>query len=755
MYFQFINACVILLSTKMCLYYTELLFKKTSEVAGMRLEGQRIDRYNLLQLIGSGGMGEVYLAEDPRVEQQVAIKVVRDEVTPYPDPEASKETATLFLREVRAIAKLDHPNILPLFDYGEHLIGTLKITYIVMPFRPEGSLGVWVRQRGGVGGISLQQIAHFLDQATAALQHAHGHQIIHQDVKPSNFLLRSRKENPNYPDLFLADFGIARFYSATSNVSATIRGTPAYMAPEQWRGHPMFATDQYALAVMVYQLLTGRSPFQGGLEQIMYMHLNDRPPLPSTFNSHVPPAIEAVIMRALSKKPEERFPTISEFASAFQQAITQVGPFPNPITPLPLSQPSGELRAILAISEQEARAGTTRILTLPSGRRVSVPIQAGAYEGQVIRLEGQGEATNPAQPPGTLVITLAIDRTKGTASHPSIPETIAAERTYLTNRPAGDAGAVESNQGKAYLGTMPATPPSISGGISRGALTPSSSSFPSIRQDTQLRRGLSRGRAILLIILALLVIGGSVGIFFYITETNQMVTSHANATATAQAMASAAQAKTVATAQAKATATASVVATNPNPYPPRSGTLVLYDPLRDDSSGSGWDKGSKICAFIAGAYHVSATGVNHLNYCFAQATSFSNFAYEVQMKITRGDVGGMIFRADSVNKTYYSFFVDQNGYYGLFACNDKKGGCGKSLVSGKFSPAINQGLNKINLVAVVAMGTTITLYVNHQQLISVNDSTYNLGQIGLVASPGPNTSNPTEVVYSDVKVWSL
>lgn len=705
----------------------------------MRLEGQRINRYNLLQLIGSGGMGEVYLAEDPRVGQQVAIKVIRDEVTLY--PEASRETDTLFLREVRAIAKLDHPNILPLFDYGEHLIGAMKITYIVMPIRPEGSLGGWVRQRGRVGGISLQQIAHLLYQAAAALQHAHDHQIIHQDVKPSNFLLRIGKENPNYPDLLLADFGIARFYSATSNVSATIRGTPAYMAPEQWRGHAVFATDQYALAVMVYQLLTGRAPFQGSLEQIMYMHINDRPSLPSTVNSLIPPAIEAVIMRALSKNPEERFSTVSEFASAFQQAITQMGPFTSPITPLPLSQPSSELYAILAISEQEARTGTTRILTLPGGRRVSVPVQSGAYEGQVIRLEGQDEAADPAQPPGTLVITLAIDRTKGTGSHPSIPETATADETYLINHPSGDAAALAGNQEKADLVTLPATPPSISGGTGRDALTPSSSSFPAISQGTQQRRGLSRGRAIMLIILALLVVGGSIGTFFYITQSNQIALSNANATATAQAMA---------TAAANASATASFIAANPNPYAPGSGTLVLYDPLRNDSSGSGWEQGTNNCAFIAGVYHVSATNTSHLVHCFAQATSFSNFAYEVQMTITMGDVGGMIFRADSVNNAYYVFYVAQNGYYSLFACGQT---C-KSLVS-KFSSSINQGLNKTNLLAVVAMGTTITLYANQKQLASVNDNTYNLGQIGLVASPYANTSDPTEVVYSNARVWSL
>src|SRR6266849_9577979 len=365
---------------KICLYDAKVLFKETSEVGDMRLEGQRINRYNLLQMIGSGGMGEVYLAEDPRVGQQVAIKVVRDEVTLY--PEASRETDTLFLREVKAIAKLDHPNILPLFDYGEHLIGAMKITYIVMPFRPEGSLGVWVRQRGGVGGISLQQIAYLLYQAAAALQHAHDHQIIHQDVKPSNFLLRIRKENPNYPDLLLADFGIAKFYSATSNASATIRGTPAYMAPEQWRGMPVFATDQYALAVMAYQLLVGRPPFHGGLEQIMYMHIHVQPPLPSSFDlgirTRISPAIDTVLMRALEKHAADRFPSVSAFADAFQQASGNRTPDQGQV---PASPPLGainqatataglartELRATLAISSAEAVTGTFRTLTLPGG----------------------------------------------------------------------------------------------------------------------------------------------------------------------------------------------------------------------------------------------------------------------------------------------------------------------------------------------------------------------------------------------------
>jgi serine/threonine protein kinase len=312
----------------------------------MPLEGQRIGRYNLLHLLGSGGMGEVYLAEDARIEQHVAIKVVRNEATPYPDIQATKEETNLFIREVKAIARLDHPNILPLFDYGEEHLGETNIAYIVMPYRKEGSLASWLRLHSAGALLSPQDLTFFLRQAAEALQHAHDHEIIHQDVKPSNFLLRSRKEHPNHPDLLLSDFGIARFYSATSHASATIRGTPAYMAPEQWRGLPAFATDQYALAVMAYQLLVGRPPFHGGLEQIMYMHIHVQPPLPSSFNPRIPPAIDTVLLRALEKNAADRFSSISAFANAFQQMAqsTDLAPLPRAIqgspppihtTPLP------------------------------------------------------------------------------------------------------------------------------------------------------------------------------------------------------------------------------------------------------------------------------------------------------------------------------------------------------------------------------------------------------------------------------------
>src|SRR5712691_10662656 len=217
----------------------------------MPLEELQNGRYRRLRLLGSGGVGEVYLMSDTRVSRQVAIKVIRAEGAPYPGSDTGKDAARLFQREARAIAALDHPNILPLYDFGEEIHDDTTMSYMVMPFCTEGSLAGWLRQRDSTLMLSSDDIVHLVEQAADALQYAHDHQVIHLDVKPSNFLLRINRKSPNRPTLLLADFGIARSFTTVASSSLTIRGTPTAMAPEQWSSTPVPATDQYALAVMV------------------------------------------------------------------------------------------------------------------------------------------------------------------------------------------------------------------------------------------------------------------------------------------------------------------------------------------------------------------------------------------------------------------------------------------------------------------------------------------------------------------------
>ena len=292
----------------------------------MQLEGLQIGSYRLVRLIGGGGMGDVYLAEDLRVNRQVAIKVIQNRPTSYIDNGTTPDTIRLFQREVKAIANLDHPHILPFFDCGAGNIKGIDITYMVMPFRREGSLLAWLRQHSPSKALAPQYVAHLLHQAAEALQYAHDQQIIHRDVKPSNFLIRSSKEHPHAPDLLLADFGLAKFSTVTAAVSHTNYGTPIYMAPEHWDGKPVPATDQYALAVMAYELLTGRPPFLGNQQQVMYQHLEVQPQPPSKHNPRVPASIDAVNLRALAKRPADRYSSISAFAQAFEQALQGTDP---------------------------------------------------------------------------------------------------------------------------------------------------------------------------------------------------------------------------------------------------------------------------------------------------------------------------------------------------------------------------------------------------------------------------------------------
>ena len=285
----------------------------------MLLEGSQLGNYRLTHQIGSGGMGEIYLAEDSRIARQVAVKVVRNEPVSYPDAASIQESARLFQREMKAVASLDNPHILTLLDFGEETINGTIITYMVMPYRQEGSLNDWVSRR--TEKLSFEEINSIIQQAADALQYAHDNGIIHQDVKPSNFLIRSRRGQLNQPDLLLADFGIAKILGATSTASQTSRGTAAFMPPEQWDGQPVAATDQYALAIMAYLLLTGRTPFQGRLEQVMRQHFMTEPAPPSTFNPVISTDVDKVILHALAKKPEERFASVSNFANALEQAL--------------------------------------------------------------------------------------------------------------------------------------------------------------------------------------------------------------------------------------------------------------------------------------------------------------------------------------------------------------------------------------------------------------------------------------------------
>ncbi len=294
----------------------------------MTLEGKQFSHYRILRLIGRGGMGTVYLVEDIKVQRQVAAKLIEIEMT-----KSSKDTVANALRLIRretiSIARLDHPNILPLYDSGEADIDGSSFAYLITPYRQHGSLLTWLEQRDQnqpTRSLTTKQIVHLIQQAGQALQYAHDCQVMHLDVKPANFLIRDRSGTGEYPDLMLCDFGIARLTDVSiSSISLNMSGTPIYMAPEQWNDKPTFASDQYALAIMVYELLAGKPPFQGTLMQVMYAHVHEQPKPIYESNPLLPLNVDVVLQRALAKSPEQRFSSVATFTQALQTAMQSRG----------------------------------------------------------------------------------------------------------------------------------------------------------------------------------------------------------------------------------------------------------------------------------------------------------------------------------------------------------------------------------------------------------------------------------------------
>lgn len=318
------------------------------------LVGTFIGGYTLAKLLGAGGMGSVYLATDPAVGQQVAVKVIRTDLDGYTNSAAVQLALERFRQEARAVAGLDHLHILPLYRYGEEETPQGPRSYMIMQYRPEGSLWDWLRRRAdfAIGQLQptqaeissglpmnwplgLDEAAEYLQQAASALQYAHDRGIVHRDIKPANFLLRIDQHERSV-HLLLSDFGLAKVFT-NSSATNTILGTPTYMAPEQFEGAARPESDQYALAVMIYYLLAGRAPFEGDPMQLMRQHLVAPVPSITTFNPAISPVINGVLVRAMSKQPEQRFPSVAAFAEAFANVAKQPRPSMPGISSYPTS----------------------------------------------------------------------------------------------------------------------------------------------------------------------------------------------------------------------------------------------------------------------------------------------------------------------------------------------------------------------------------------------------------------------------------
>jgi serine/threonine-protein kinase len=272
------------------------------------VETRKFGRYVVRETIGRGAMGVVYLAEDPVIGRKVAIKVV--EAHEGLEEDERVQLQARFEREFQSAGQLSHPNIVSVHDVGQEG----DDSFIAMEFIHGESLhSVLADSRV----FSFKEVADIAAQLASALDFAHEKGIVHRDIKPANILI-TREGRPK-----IADFGVAKVATTTLTRTGTVVGTPAYMSPEQVTGHPVTgAADQFSLAVMLYQMVTGERPFTAeSPTTIMYKIVHEEPVRPSALNVAIPAPVDAALLRAMSKSPTARYPTCTDLAEALRAAL--------------------------------------------------------------------------------------------------------------------------------------------------------------------------------------------------------------------------------------------------------------------------------------------------------------------------------------------------------------------------------------------------------------------------------------------------
>jgi eukaryotic-like serine/threonine-protein kinase len=659
------------------------------------LEGRILDRYELQQLTGRGGMADVYLAYDPHFERDVAVKVFKRE---------DEDLLRRFVREAQLMASLHNAHLMPVYDTGSCRIDGVNIYYIVMPYMDGGTLRARIRR----SPVSLKQACSYLRDIADALDYIHQQGIIHRDIKSSNVMLDEDGS------CYLADFGIARSNADATQLTTTgnVLGTVDYIAPElfetDYRADPR--SDYYSLGVLLYEMVTGHLPFVAENQiAVVAMHVNKLPPSPRTYVASISPAVEQVLMKALEKRPELRYPSARALADAFCQATTaKAGSFnqvSNPqwqqnntlintgrqSVPLTAYQPSPQLMSA-------PMSPSTGHYNAPSG----VYPAPGPINSQQFARKDNSSRTQTWLLTILVIVALVV---------------VAVPMTYIV------MNMVNAN------------------GTTSAISTPVPTATPNLQATSQAVAQSATATAV--------------------QQANASATAAAQATGTAQAQATAtaiAKAHATATAQAQATATANANATaTPGVLQTATATNPVYtDPLTDPNSATTqaaqWDQ-STVCAFTANGYQVTANSLHAFETCHEAATSYTDFAAQVDMSIQSGHSGGLLFRMSEAPGQGYLFEVNSQGQYKISVSSDFDLGSLTTLRDWTNSSALKTGTAN-NQLQVIAKGSTLLFYLNGvYQPGPIQDTTLSSGNIGFLATS--ENGDTTNVIYSNLSIYPV
>ena len=422
------------------------------------LEGVRLGQYELRKLIGTGGMGAVYRAVQTKLQRDVAIKVLSSRLTENPD------YIERFNREAYISASLEHAHIVPVHDYGVEG----DVNYVVMRLLTGGSLDKRIGYRNSMERPlpSIKELTRVLHQLAGALDYAHSRGVVHRDIKASNIMF------DEHGNAFVVDFGIARLMETTSHLTGTgvAVGTPSYMSPEQWRGDTAVpASDQYAMGVMAYAMLTGQLPFDApNPYALLNMHLHEKAQPPSRTRPELGNGVDPVFERVLAKQPTERYPSVTAFVEVLEAALpaanvegrlheptgffTTTLPAAAPSVPTPSAadlnqptvtaarEPKSPLTSTMDNRATE-RLGTEEAAALahgerPGRKRSPVALILGIGVAVLILGVGMSFMQSRANPPTGLFVALGfVNTTTPTPTNPPSPTDAASLRSDVIVSP--------------------------------------------------------------------------------------------------------------------------------------------------------------------------------------------------------------------------------------------------------------------------------------------------------------------------------